>query len=252
MMTIVVLSPHLDDAVFSSGARIARMVEQGTRVVVATVFAGSPTEQLTPAARAFHRHAGEREDADLTSLRRAEDSMALARLGACPLHLHHSDALYRRHMGVPVYDRKGAAVTASSAIEESTLAAVHQDIESLVALYSPTEMWVSGAGSGHVDHRIVRERARAIWTRSTFVLYEWEDLPDGFERPILEQVCSSTIHAAAPQSAHVERKLSALREYESQLRALRLGSGEDAARLFAEHALRRYDETGQTEVLVRQ
>jgi LmbE family N-acetylglucosaminyl deacetylase len=69
---IVVLSPHLDDAVLSIGALLAREVQAGRRVEVWTFFSqGPPLDELPPERRVF---------GDYTA-RLAEDERALAVLG---------------------------------------------------------------------------------------------------------------------------------------------------------------------------
>ena len=70
---VVVLSPHLDDAVLSIGALIGRLARAGRRVAVWSAFtAGPPVETLPPERRVFGDYA----------TRRAEDERAIAILGA--------------------------------------------------------------------------------------------------------------------------------------------------------------------------
>jgi LmbE family N-acetylglucosaminyl deacetylase len=70
---IVVLSPHLDDAVLSIGSHLARSARAGQRVEVWTFFSqGPPLAELPPERRVF---------GDYTA-RLAEDARALAVLGA--------------------------------------------------------------------------------------------------------------------------------------------------------------------------
>lgn len=70
---IVVVSPHLDDAVLSLGGLIAREVAAGRKVTVVSCFtAGPPLESIPVERRVFGDY----------SVRRAEDERALARLGA--------------------------------------------------------------------------------------------------------------------------------------------------------------------------
>lgn len=77
---VCVVSPHLDDAVFSVGATIYELVQAGLDVTVATVLAGDPSALTTldaPAARA-----GFTSSAEEAQIRRAEDVRACALLGA--------------------------------------------------------------------------------------------------------------------------------------------------------------------------
>ena len=85
---LVVLSPHLDDAVLGCGERLAACA--GATVV--TVFAGRPPANLplTP----WDAAAGFRPGDDVLGARRAEDASALALLGATPVWLDFMDAQY--------------------------------------------------------------------------------------------------------------------------------------------------------------
>jgi LmbE family N-acetylglucosaminyl deacetylase len=83
---LVVLSPHLDDAVLSVGALIARAAASGRTVEVWTAFTdGPPPEVVPPRLRRF---------ADYPT-RLAEDDAALALLGAGHRRLGLSERLWR-------------------------------------------------------------------------------------------------------------------------------------------------------------
>jgi LmbE family N-acetylglucosaminyl deacetylase len=86
--TAVIVSPHLDDAVFACGDVMAR--RSGSTVV--TVFAGPPP---TGAALApWDADAGFAAGDDVLAARREEDRRALARLRARPVWLDFLDAQY--------------------------------------------------------------------------------------------------------------------------------------------------------------
>lgn len=70
---LVILSPHLDDAVLSLGGLIGRQVAAGRDVEIVSCFtAGPPLETISPERRVFGDY----------SMRRAEDERALRVLGA--------------------------------------------------------------------------------------------------------------------------------------------------------------------------
>lgn len=89
---VVVLSPHLDDAVMSLGATVARCVRIGTDVEVLTVFAGSP-DSLRPAGD-WDALAGFATAGEAARQRRVEDSRACEILGATPVWLEFPDSQY--------------------------------------------------------------------------------------------------------------------------------------------------------------
>lgn len=84
---LFVVSPHLDDAVFSCAALLA--VHTGARVC--TVFAGTPVDKRsTP----WDRAAGYGESTQAMRGRWREDDRALERCGAKPLRLNYLDGQY--------------------------------------------------------------------------------------------------------------------------------------------------------------
>lgn len=86
MADLVVLSPHLDDAVISLGGTIARTVADGRDVEVVSFFSEAPPlEQVPEPLRVF---------ADYEA-RRAEDTAALASLGAKPRRIGLVERAFR-------------------------------------------------------------------------------------------------------------------------------------------------------------
>jgi len=91
MTSVTIISPHLDDAVFSCGMVIAD--SPGTHVI--TIFAGAPPPD-TPAP-AWDRDAGFASARQAVEARREEDRRALAVLGAEAIWLDYWDGQYGRH-----------------------------------------------------------------------------------------------------------------------------------------------------------
>src|SRR5690606_5209303 len=100
--TILVVSPHLDDAVLSIGGSMWTWSRAGHRVLVATVFtADEPVEPPSAVAEHLHRLWG---GAGAMARRRAEDRAAAERLGIEVVHLELEDALHRLdHAGRALY-----------------------------------------------------------------------------------------------------------------------------------------------------
>ena len=86
---VAVLSPHLDDAILSLGAAIAR-ARGDVRVV--TVFAGDPDSMLK--AGDWDSRAGFRTVGEAAGARREEDALACADVGARPVWLPFVDHQY--------------------------------------------------------------------------------------------------------------------------------------------------------------
>jgi LmbE family N-acetylglucosaminyl deacetylase len=92
--TIAVISPHLDDAVLSLGATIARWAREGARVAVVTVLANDP--DLAGDASPWDRSGGFTNSRQAAESRRSEDANACAILGATPSWLPFGDKEHPR------------------------------------------------------------------------------------------------------------------------------------------------------------
>jgi LmbE family N-acetylglucosaminyl deacetylase len=141
MTDIVVLSPHLDDAVLSLGGLIAREVAVGRKVEVVSCFtSGPPLDTISPERRVFGDY----------SMRRAEDERAMHVLGASYRWLDLHERIWRepplpRTRGVfPTY----VVRTPPKMDDFSELKAIRAAIASIDApvIYAPL-----GIGH-HVDH----------------------------------------------------------------------------------------------------
>lgn len=141
--TVLAVSPHLDDAVFSCGRLLAHLshlccAERMGRVIVATVFAGRPVCD-TPMTE-WDRAGGFAQGDDVVTARREEDRNALQRLGA-------------RHVWLPFADSQYGASPSVRRIA----AALHR----LFLKERPT-LVLFPLGLFHSDHRLVRD-AVLLW-----------------------------------------------------------------------------------------
>jgi LmbE family N-acetylglucosaminyl deacetylase len=85
---VLVLSPHLDDAVFACG----RLLASVPAATVATIFAGRPASSAP--LTEWDRASGFRPGDDVIGARRDEDRLALGILGANPVWLEFRDRQY--------------------------------------------------------------------------------------------------------------------------------------------------------------
>jgi LmbE family N-acetylglucosaminyl deacetylase len=79
---VVVVSPHLDDAVFSLGATIASSSKSGLRIEVLTVFGCDPTSRAP--ANGWDARGGFATEGEAATARREEDREACRLVGAEP------------------------------------------------------------------------------------------------------------------------------------------------------------------------
>lgn len=191
--TLVVVSPHPDDAAFSASQAVRAALARRWRVVVVTVYSGSAFAPFGPDG-----------DADaVTPLRRAEDRAWVARLGASArlVDLGRPDAALRpEHLGDfdPIarfpFD---ASDLAEKAVVEALLAAAFAGADAVLVPL--------GLGE-HLDHILVRDAAVAASDRCALAFYE--DLPYAATLSPSEVRAGVETTASALGRALVERRVA--------------------------------------------
>ena len=168
--TIVVLSPHCDDAVLSIGGLIAALRRDGRDVVVATVYAGDP--QATGPANDWDRHRTDPATGEPVAsagraarLRQREDADALAELGVSPDAVRHWWGF--PEPGQPEFpaDPDGAARVAGAL--QQAIVEVCQGAGLVLA---------PGLPLAHAAHRAVAEAVVRVQQRLPAVLF-YKELP---------------------------------------------------------------------------
>lgn len=199
---LVVVSPHLYDAVFSCGELLAQ--QRGATVI--TVFASgpSPLTEVTP----WDAAAGFVPGDDVFTVRRREDDRALSQLGAMPVWLDYWEGQYGRSASPDeICGRLSAALT---------------ELEpGMVAI---------PLGLSHADHRLAHDAAvrlvrsfpDAMWLAYEEAIYR--RMPDaGLDQRLsgLRDTARLTSHRAAHRAYHASPlKRLAMSHYRSQLLAL--------------------------------
>lgn len=167
MATALLLSPHLDDAVFSCGGIVATLVRRDWRVVVATVF----TRSIHPAtgfALACQQDKGLSDDVDYMALRRDEDARAVAILGAEALWLDLPEAPHRG------YDT-ATALFGEFVPDDEVAAPFTMTVDRMMRDLAPDLLLAPAALGGHVDHRRVLEAVIAVGGDHAVAF--WRDVP---------------------------------------------------------------------------
>jgi LmbE family N-acetylglucosaminyl deacetylase len=166
-MRVLAVSPHLDDAVFSVGATLARLADAGHEVTVVTCFTASVPDP-TGFALACQTDKGLPPEADYMDLRRDEDRAATAVLGA-------------RRCTCRCARRRTAATTAHRPCSPVSARTTSSGRTSFAALEPyDADLWLAPQGLGaHVDHlQVVRAVARlgrpTLW---------WRDAPYAVKAP---------------------------------------------------------------------
>jgi LmbE family N-acetylglucosaminyl deacetylase len=205
-MTLLVISPHLDDAVFSCGIKLAAT----PGALVCTVFAGTPHEALVTD---WDRQCGFDDAHQAMRARRKEDNAALDVLGARSLHLGFLDAQYAAGEHIPSSED------------------IAREIKKLIEKFTPDTLYIP-LGLFHSDHALTYEACLDAWlpdTSPTCVAYEealyrrMEGLAQTRLAELKERgiIATPLLPALDPQAlAHgLEQKRAAVSRYTSQLEA---------------------------------
>lgn len=153
------LSPHLDDAILNCGGVMHDLARRGERVVIVTVMAGEPTDDLpdTPSLRAVKALWANGQYQ--ISARRLEDARAARTLGAAVVQMPFLECLFRTarygdgsraplypHDDSPFAEYDHADDTRTLLLERQS--PVRREVDTI---YAPL------CADSHVDHRLVRD-----------------------------------------------------------------------------------------------
>jgi LmbE family N-acetylglucosaminyl deacetylase len=217
MNPVLVVSPHLDDAVFSVGQFLAG--RPGT--VVVTMLAGAPNPPLEKTV--WDESCGFSDSQQAIEARRAEDESALALLNATPVHLDFLDRQYEAKV-VSAFRRGLRWATGHSSAAMGLANAVKEQVER-----RRPEFVIGPLGVGHPDH--VRVRMAVLTADLPVPVWLYEDLPYSVNEPevtaaALEEIQSLgyTLEPASIGSGSLTSKIEALGHYPSQMRHYNIDS----------------------------
>ncbi|HEX8683844.1 MAG TPA: PIG-L family deacetylase [Ardenticatenaceae bacterium] len=221
MDTLVILSPHFDDAVLSCGGQIWETRRQGGIVHVLTLFAGPPLGEPPPFAQVQHAMWGSPPDPN--RLRRAEDVAALTRLGCYNFHhLDAPDAVYRLGTaGQVLYDTE-EAIFGEVHPDEATYAVTLAD---MVRAYLPMQATIlAPLGAGHhVDHLLSHAVGLSLLNEGREVAF-YEELPyiesPGALEAALAEKLNWQMEATPISEEALQAKLAAMAYYQTQIPVL--------------------------------
>jgi LmbE family N-acetylglucosaminyl deacetylase len=202
---LLVISPHLDDAVFSCGVAIAAAHD----ALVCTVFAGAPRDAMVTG---WDTQCGFANAHEAMRARRAEDAAALDALGARHVHLGFLDSQYA-----------GDHASTSDEIASS--------LEGVIRT-APRRTLCIPLGLFHSDHDLVHRAARKLWLADASLdCIAYEDAlyrrMDGLVQTRLSDLADEGIVATpiseridtASLALHHDAKQRAVSRYASQLKA---------------------------------
>jgi LmbE family N-acetylglucosaminyl deacetylase len=228
---IMVLSPHLDDAVLSCGALLSTLAKR-SQVTVVTVFSAASDPPHTRAGRAFLAQCAAGNAADLYAARQREDAEVLTGMGVRHLHLDVPDALFRRRVAArpvaelgrtipelvhryPTY-RFDIARGRVSRGDRRLLETLHERVARLVDA-AGAELVFAPIGVGrHVDHLLTRSLGERLVDRAIF----YSDFPyDQWASPDARYLAAHRLRRWTWENG-LERKVPLIEGYRSQVGAL--------------------------------
>jgi LmbE family N-acetylglucosaminyl deacetylase len=216
---LTVVSPHLDDAVFSLGGTIATLADAGTDVSVLTIFAGDPESDGPPTR--WQERSGFASRAQAAHVLRAEDEAACELLGARPVWLPFAS-------GAPddtILELLGPALSEADVVVVPGFPCTHEDhvrsaqltaavvLPEKLALYveQPYATWRLLGGGVPLQRRLRALAALAADSRA-------RRLQAPGPPPALPALGGLAWRVQAASSEHRRRKRRAMRCYESQWR----------------------------------
>lgn len=199
------ISPHLDDGVFSCGT----LMSMHSSVTVVTVFAGIPAG--TPMLTDWDKLAGFGDANEAMLARREEDRRALDVFSAHPVWLDFLDGQYHVHTSVD---------------------ALRATLEGVIARLHPRHIFFP-AGLFHSDHELVHRTAMKMFR--SFPEHGWWMYEEALYRRIpgllqqrLVQLLGEGVRATPVSlcdTVGMELKRVGAQRYVSQLRALKYRTG---------------------------
>jgi len=229
---LIVLSPHLDDAVLSCGA-LMNHARKETPITVVTFFTQGCAPPYTYSTRSYLRQTGDRHASNLFHARRAEDQAVLQDLGINYVHVGLTEILFRRRAEpllrrlpwasrlipelsylYPTY-RFHVIRGGISPDDVGTIRSIIDVVDHLSRTSSALFFAPLGIG-GHKDHVIVRTAAELSGKRVTY----YSDFPYNMRYRIDQSFVQRNSLVQAAWSHDLDAKLPLIRSYRTQLDAL--------------------------------
>jgi hypothetical protein len=192
MPKLLFVSPHLDDAVFSSATRILREVDGGADVTVTTVFS-----HARPRSAARQEYVARRE----------EDHIALGLIGARPLWLGLLDAPCRS----PFYNSFRRIILETAPGDGEYVQVVRTRIAELVDEMNPDAIYLPMGVGNHIDHRLVFAAGSMLTLNCQ--CYFYEDQPYALVRFSVQMRLREIGAAPFGRAAQASQKAGFLRSF---------------------------------------
>lgn len=213
------MSPHFDDAAFSTGGIASLCSAYFDEIHIINIFSASPPSgiELPPQATCFHRNFSEH---DPVAYRRSLDTIAFNHYNVKLSYIDQLDAIYRINPEneAPLYLEPVDIFTQIHTVDYNLIPIICSKIISLTSPSLHDLFFAPLSIGGHVDHEITRLVGEKV---AKFQLIYYEDCPYAFNETIrnTSSFCSkgmeSTEICIPPD--HVSNKIRAINAYQSTI-----------------------------------
>lgn len=167
---IVVLSPHLDDGVFSTSEYCLRKSNEGAVIRFLTLFSSLASNVLSNDSQKYMQRSGFNNLQLFDKARRKEDRCAMKTLGFGYTHVGLVDGGFRAYRDRLLYPSHKELFSGQVSTEDrSVLAKVGREIKR--ATKTATKVLVPLGVGNHVDHLITRSAGLRVVSKEKIVFY---------------------------------------------------------------------------------
>jgi hypothetical protein len=230
------ISPHLDDAIFSSGELMAYLSNK-VPVTVINVFTNAGDNRNTLSAKAFLKQSGFGNPDNLFKLRIGEDKRAMSSLGINSFYLGFTDALWRKtkrkgwinnilskispefNRVYPTY-RFNVISGKISSHDNEIKKEIKKKLKLLIESGKNFQVFCPIGFGNHVDHLLVREACQEMFKGG--VIY-WGDFPYWLTTHQKNKFISENSLAADVIPSLTDRKKDLFDFYQTQVKQVITG-----------------------------
>ncbi len=209
---IVILSPHLDDAVLSMGSLMSHLCEQRCKLTVVNIFTEGSTIESSFTKRLLQQ-GNAQSAANYFEARRKEDIGALNTIGTVSIkNLGLVDAVWRGKEGkafyTTIFDTLKPDDTIITNLTKKLTAAIN--VTSNTLIFSPL------ACGRHIDHLITRQVATILFPGALY----YTDFPYSNQFDIETDFIKKQNLSAVEWHGEYEKKRNAILKYQTQRASL--------------------------------
>lgn len=213
---ILVLSPHLDDAVLSCGDHVLAWTKQGHKVFIITVFTDFGSNPISIGASDYLNKSGFDNTQDFKKERISEDMKAMKKLNVQYKYLNFTDGVFRKYAKKQIYSYTNLFHGKISRKDRL----VENEIGNELSKFRNFDKIVIPLGVGkHVDHLLVRRVAEKTFLGKKIMYYVDQPYGQKLENWDVSKFLKLLL---SKRSVHktTNRKKEILGQYHSQIKLL--------------------------------